>query len=470
MCQLPNTGGLHRTSGNAPLETHNLTHHNPWQPRTNCRTCAERSVIEDTIECNSWGKSKCEWMCCIPNTEGLYRTSVDAPLETHNLTHNTTWQPRSNGGIFAGRSIVEDAVERNTHPPWCHVTKSNSLSSRRTQVAANAYKDKPHKSTRRTTKHKKGVNANRKWYKQIKFLKDVQVCNVESNRRVQYMSSDYIRKNIVVCNGGDTTSDAIKNTLAFKSIHYLQIRYGDLWVADTVNGSIGLCCILPGESLPVFICLSRDESLGIMNNSQSICKAMQPCTLTQCQSLARGTNNHVFMENGNKYCCVGAHPGRAERGVQSGLYRLKYGFPSKEWGSMHRVLKRVEYAFDRYMDTDIIQHISCARSLVKFKTMEPSQLLTHKKLARYYNGLGFGINVYLTSHIDGISLCQLFKLTLTTTIIKSMIGSYVTLLSQELEWLWHFGLVTFFYLIHKNRTLFLLPVEQERKILHFFLP
>jgi hypothetical protein len=78
-----------------------------------------------------------------------------------------------------------------------------------------------HKSARHTTKHKRGVNANRKWYKQIKYLKDVQVCNVASNRRVQYISSDYIRKNIVVCNGGDTTSDAIKNTLTLNSVHYL---------------------------------------------------------------------------------------------------------------------------------------------------------------------------------------------------------------------------------------------------------
>jgi hypothetical protein len=122
--------------------------------------------------------------------------------------------------------------------------------------------------------------------------------------------------------------------------------------------------------------------------------------LTQRQSLARGTNNHVFTENGDKYCCVGAQPGRAERGVQSGLYRLKYGFPSKEWDSIHRVLKRAEYAFGRYMDTDIIQHISCARSWIKFKTMEPSPSSTHKKSARYYNGLGFGIKVYLRSHIN----------------------------------------------------------------------
>jgi hypothetical protein len=171
----------------------------------------------------------------VPNTEGLYRTSVDAPLETHNLTHNTNWQPRSNWGIFAGRSIVEDAVKRNTHLPWCHVTNFNSPLSRRTQVATDAYKDKPHKYARGTTKHKRGVNANRKWFKRIKFLKDVQVCNVTSKRRVQYMSLDNIRMIIVVCNDGDTTSDAIKNTSAFKSIHYLCICDGDLWVADTIN-------------------------------------------------------------------------------------------------------------------------------------------------------------------------------------------------------------------------------------------
>ena len=67
----------------------------------------------------------------------------------------------------------------------------------------------------------------------------------------------------------------LKNTLAFKSAHYLQIRDGDLWVVDTANASIGLHFILLGESLPMFICLLRDESLSIMNNGQSICKAMQ---------------------------------------------------------------------------------------------------------------------------------------------------------------------------------------------------
>jgi hypothetical protein len=127
---------------------------------------------------------------------------------------------------------------------------------------------------------------------------------------------------------------------------------------------------------------------------------MRSCALKQQQLLARGTGNHVFIENSNKYCCVGAQPGRAEKGVLSGLYRLKHGFRSDEWDSLHKLLKRGEYAFDRYMDTDVIRHISCARSRVHFKTMDPSPSSSYQKTARYYNGLGFGINVYLRSHID----------------------------------------------------------------------
>jgi hypothetical protein len=174
---------------NTPMPTHNSR-----QPKTNCLMHAGRHDIEDAVEHNSWGKSGCEWMCRFPNTGRLHYTSGDAPFET---------------GVFAGRSIEEDAVGHNMHPPWCHVSKSIFLSSRRTLVAANAYKDKPHKSARRTTKHKRGVNTDRKWNKQIKYLKDVQVCNVASNRRVQYMSLDNITKNIVVCNRGDTTSNVI---------------------------------------------------------------------------------------------------------------------------------------------------------------------------------------------------------------------------------------------------------------------
>ena len=45
----------------------------------------EGSVVEVAIARNSWGKSRCEQMCRFPNTGGLHRTSGDAPLETPTL-------------------------------------------------------------------------------------------------------------------------------------------------------------------------------------------------------------------------------------------------------------------------------------------------------------------------------------------------------------------------------------------------
>jgi hypothetical protein len=42
----------------------------------------EGSVVEDAVERSSWGKSRCEEMCRFPNTGGLHHTSGGAPLET----------------------------------------------------------------------------------------------------------------------------------------------------------------------------------------------------------------------------------------------------------------------------------------------------------------------------------------------------------------------------------------------------
>jgi hypothetical protein len=115
MCHFPITGGLHHTSGDAPLET--LTLRDPefitggMRGRSGMRG---GSVVEDAIEHNSWGKYRCEQMCRFPNTGGIYRTSGDAPLETPTL--------------------------QNPVSVWCHVHKSNSSSSKQTQVAAVAYK------------------------------------------------------------------------------------------------------------------------------------------------------------------------------------------------------------------------------------------------------------------------------------------------------------------------------------------
>ena len=51
----------------------------------------EGSVVEDTVERNSWGKSRCEQMCRFPNTGGLHCTSGGAPLETPTLRDPDPW-------------------------------------------------------------------------------------------------------------------------------------------------------------------------------------------------------------------------------------------------------------------------------------------------------------------------------------------------------------------------------------------
>jgi hypothetical protein len=172
MCHFPNTGGLHHTSGGPPLETPTLR-----DPELITRGgMREGSVVEDAVERNSWGKSRCEQMCHFPITGGLHHTSGDAPLETLTLRDPEfiTGGMRGRSGMRGG-SVVEDAIEHNSwgkyrceqmcrfpntggiyrtsgdapletptlqNPVsvWCHVHKSNSSSSKQTQVAAVAYK------------------------------------------------------------------------------------------------------------------------------------------------------------------------------------------------------------------------------------------------------------------------------------------------------------------------------------------
>ncbi len=76
---------------------HNVAQHhvetpnNYWQLELLIRGICEGSVVEDAVERNSWGKSRCEQMCCFPNTRELYRTSGDAPLETPTLLDPSSW-------------------------------------------------------------------------------------------------------------------------------------------------------------------------------------------------------------------------------------------------------------------------------------------------------------------------------------------------------------------------------------------
>ena len=184
-----------------------------------------------------------------------------------------------------GGASLETPTLQNPVPVWCHVHNSNSSLSKRTQVAGVAYKYINHETVRCSTRHKRILNENRKCHEQILKLKHVVVGNGPLKSNVKCLNLDYIRKNIVVCDGGDTDSDGIKHTSA---IHPLRIREGDLWVSDTVNASLGLRCSAPsGDKSPLFIRLPREESIKITKNGRDLCSAMRTCALTQRQTLTR---------------------------------------------------------------------------------------------------------------------------------------------------------------------------------------
>jgi hypothetical protein len=137
-------------------------------------------------------------MCRFPNTGGLHHTSGDAPLETPTL-----------------QILV---------PVWCRVHKSNCSSSKRTQVAAVAYKKILHHPVKHSTKHKRSLNANRKCQKQNFILKDVVIGNGIFTPKC--LSLNYIRKNSVLCDGGATESDALKANMVFTIFVSLRVIYG----------------------------------------------------------------------------------------------------------------------------------------------------------------------------------------------------------------------------------------------------
>ena len=136
-------------------------------------------------------------------------------------------------------------------------------------------------------------------------------------------------------------------------------------------------------------------------DSLQLCNAMRCCMKSQSKTLQRGSKRKVFIEDDGGYSCIGAQPGRSQSGVQSGFCKLQKGFTDANWDIILKALKAGEEAFYQFATTNVIQHIKEARKIVNYKTMEPSPMnADNKKPATIYNGIGFGVNVFLRCHTD----------------------------------------------------------------------
>jgi hypothetical protein len=351
---------------------------------------------DGVVSQSSWGRPVYEQNSGLQKKQRVSSRTVGAPHDT--LQTGTPALGQQNAQLSWGTS----EQYQNQIPIWCHVNKSNTPSSIRTRVAALAYLNKQNEyisgsKKHHRTKYKRHLNEIRKKRKQDRNVEDVTFHTIPVSK---HLPLEFNKNNVVVCDGGESVSTIIDKIHADKNIHILWISNLDLWVADTKNCALGLRLILPGESFPVFIHLPWTKSLEIMCDGKDVCATIRSCAETQRQPLSRGLSNRDLTDDGNKYYCVGAQPGRAMRGGQLGLHKLKHGYLDQHWVCVHNVLKHAKHAFDMFMNTDVIRHIVEARKRVHFCTMEPSPSSADGTPARYYNAVGFGLNVLLRSHID----------------------------------------------------------------------
>ena len=139
-------------------------------------------VVEDAVERNSWGKSRSDRKCRFPNAGGLHRTSGNAPLDTQNISLNNGTILGSHIGptkthtckINDHGSTITPIVGGTTptsNPSWCHVNISNTPSSKRTQVAACAFKEKSLNSDLRLQNTKDTPTPNKSVINRLNFSK-----------------------------------------------------------------------------------------------------------------------------------------------------------------------------------------------------------------------------------------------------------------------------------------------------------
>ena len=167
-------------------------------------------------------------------------------------------------------------------------------------------------------------------------------------------------------------------------------------MCEPQNPEIGLTYLRSDNKEAQFILLPRKEALAINSDGRKVCAAM--ATISKKESnVIRGTSKTVFGEN--KYCCVGAKPRRNARGVEPGMFHLK-GVAMEDWNTVVRAVKRCEHAFYAYSDTEVIAHIREARKIVPWETIQCINDGGKNSNPTIYNGIAFGVNVYLRAHID----------------------------------------------------------------------
>ncbi len=280
-----------------------------------------------------------------------------------------------------------------TKPHHSHTFASKrGRSSQRTRAAAGAFYRFCSSTLlkRQTIRNRKRTYA-RKVCKQrlnLLYLKDTE--RMVTAR--QKFRQPYLKHNVVVFDGGE---EGVPNLIANGARWACtRIENGGLDVCHPPNSRTGIAYEREDNGELIFILLPRDEALNINSGGSKLCEAMRNVMKSQ-KNLKRGKSKTVFSDT--KYCSVGSKPRRNAPGVEPGRYKMEEGVDCKHWDEMIRAIKRGEHALEGYSGTDVIRRIHEASKLVDW---EKPQSTSGKKNGNVFNGVAFGMNVYLRAHID----------------------------------------------------------------------
>jgi hypothetical protein len=209
-------------------------------------------------------------------------------------------------------------------------------------------------------------------------------------------SEDYLRQHVVVFDGGVHAPTAQECNHDVSDWIKLNIKDGVLKLCSSPVSDVGVLYKDTDDSNPKFILLPREDAIKINPNGRDLCKAMTAVSKFRGKCV-RGSSKAVFGDN--KYCCIGSTRNRYSPGVGSGHYNLK-GVSPEYWDIIVNAVRRSEHAFYSYSDTVAVQHIREARELVGWETIKKSYDGNEIRPSNIFNGIAFGVNVYLRAHVD----------------------------------------------------------------------
>jgi hypothetical protein len=288
------------------------------------------------------------------------------------------------------------SITLNTSPGFCHVFSStNRVSSQRTRAAAGAYLSWSSSQllSRNTVRNRKRA-YHRKKYKLESKLDSISITS-EMEGAAAIFSPTFLTENVVVFDGSVDSSTVVAPNTSVPGWTQFSVVDGPLVVCEPTSTEKGLIFHRDNDNQPQFVLLPRKDAVAINPDGHRICKAMASLS-KKTSNLVRGESKTVF--GNNKYCCVGSKPRRNSPGVEPGIFKFD-GIGKEQWDCVVDAVKRCEHAFHAYVDSDVIAHIREARKLVPWETIQYSGA-TPSPNPSIFNGIAFGVNVFLRAHID----------------------------------------------------------------------